>query len=254
MSTCWLSASPAEPGVTTQPQVHPSCCAGLEDRPPISPHIKATTHQPHREQPWPGHDGLRRRSGLRDPCHCSELFYGGEPPSTGPTRPPCAAQWAQPEQSKRGQAAGQPCLLLLPSDTLCRMQMLGMGTRTLHEEEAEPCPCFLATRSTGEMGAVCHWDTSRWGGMWHCKDVCRDRNHFPATVLFLLHLTAAGWGHGHACSPPPCGTAPARPYRLKVGLVVLGYVAGLVDVRFIPGLGHKWAPVKPQLSSAIICL
>lgn len=67
----------------------------------------------------------------------------------------------------------------------------------------------------------------------------------------------AGWLRGGGTgtlSPSHRSTAPARPYRLKLSLVVLGQVTGLIDVRLIPGLQDKWALVKPQLSLAVCYL
>ena len=170
------------------------------------------------------------------PCHHSELFYGGEPTSTGPPRPPCAACRALPVPSQRGRGAGQRGSRLLPSAAFCRMRPPGMGTPTLRGVGAAPCPRFMAPQSAARLrdGGAASLGHVTVGGTWHCGGACGDRSPFPAAVPVPLRCTAAGWGHGHARSPR--GTAPARPYRLEFGPVVLGHVAGLVDLRFVPGL------------------
>lgn len=89
-----LSASAAEPGVTAQPWLRPSCRAGLGDASPVSPPVKATAR--------------RSPQVSRDPTAILS-FYGGEPPSPGPPpHPPCAAHRALPLQSHGGLLAPPP--------------------------------------------------------------------------------------------------------------------------------------------------
>lgn len=131
--------------------------------------------------------------------------------------------------------------------------MPGVGMPTLRGVGAAPWPHFPAPQSSARLrdGGGASLGHLTVGGTWHCRGACGDGSPFPDAVLVPLRRTAAGWGHGHSPSPPPRGTAPAGPYRLELGLVVLGQVAGLVDVGFVPGLGHKRAPLKPRLPPAI---